>query len=62
MDEPNEQSESHSDPDSFLESVFSQLGDEEEQTEAADDDETGFSMGLLRRRRMGTAAKDITEG
>ncbi len=63
MDQPEEQPEGHSDPDSFLESVFSQLGEEEEQTEAADDDdETGFSMGLLRRRRMGTAAKDITDG
>ncbi len=63
MDQPEEQPEGHADPDSFLESVFSQLGEEEEQTEAADDDdETGFSMGLLRRRRMGTAAKDITDG
>mgnify|MGYP000618018365 CR=1 FL=1 len=39
-----------------------QLGEQEEQPEADDEDETGFSMGLLRRRRMGTAAKDITEG
>ena len=62
MDEPEEQPGGQSDPDSFLESVFSQLGEEDEQTEAADDDETGFSMGLLRRRRMGTAAKDINEG
>jgi hypothetical protein len=62
MDKPEERPDVQSDPDSFLESVFSQLGEEEERTEAADDDETGFSMGLLRRRRMGTAAKDITEG
>ncbi len=62
MDQPEEQSDGQSDPDSFLESVFSQLGEQEEQTEAADDDETGFSMGLLRRRRMGAASKDITEG
>lgn len=63
MDQSEKQSDAPSDPDSFLESVFSQLGDEEEQTESAeDDDETGFSMGLLRRRRMGTAAKDIVEG
>jgi hypothetical protein len=62
MDQPERQPEGQSDPDSFLESVFSQLGEQEEQTEADDEDETGFSMGLLRRRRMGTAAKDITEG
>ncbi len=62
MEQPSEQPEGPSDPDSFLESVFSQLGEEEEQSESADDDETGFSMGLLRRRRMGAAAKDITEG
>lgn len=62
-DKSEEPQQGPSDPDSFLESVFSQLGEEEEQTEAADDDdETGFSMGLLRRRRMGTAAKDIVEG
>lgn len=61
MDESEEQPKGQSDPDSFLESVFSQLGEEEELSEAVDDDdETGFSMGLLRRRRMGTAAKDIT--
>lgn len=54
-----------SDPDSFLESVFSQLNeDDEEATDETDetDDETGFSMGLLRRRRMGAAARDITQG
>jgi hypothetical protein len=62
VDQSEQPSDGPSDPDSFLESVFSQLGEQEEQTESADDDETGFSMGLLRRRRMGTAAKDITEG
>jgi hypothetical protein len=62
--QPEDKQEGPSDPDSFLESVFSQLGEEDagELTEVADDDdETGFSMGLLRRRRMGTAAKDITD-
>ena len=50
-----------SDPDSFLESVFSQLNEGDETADESDEDETGFSMGLLRRRRMGTAARDITE-
>lgn len=50
------------DPDSFLESVFSQLNDDTEDGEPSEDDETGFSMGLLRRRRMGAAAREITEG
>ncbi len=55
------------DPDSFLESVFSQLNDDTEDAEngedgeLSEDDETGFSMGLLRRRRMGAAARDITQ-
>ncbi len=49
------------DTDSFLESVFSQLNDVPEgEADGEDDDETGFSMGLLRRRRMGTAARDLT--
>jgi hypothetical protein len=61
METPQEKADAPSDPDSFLESVFSQLSDDGEQTESTDD-ETGFSMGLLRRRRMGTAARDITEG
>ncbi len=61
MDTPEEKSDGPSDPDSFLESVFSQLSDDGEQTESTED-ETGFSMGLLRRRRMGTAARDISEG
>ena len=56
--------DSADDTDSFLESVFSQLNDvseEPEETEGDEhDDETGFSMGLLRRRRMGTAARDLT--
>lgn len=49
------------DPDSFLESVFSQLNEDSDESVSSDDDETGFSMGLLRRRRMGAAARDITE-
>jgi len=43
------------DADAFLESVFSQLDEPEAE------EETGFSMGLLRRRRMGPLSKDITE-
>jgi hypothetical protein len=61
LETPEEKTDGPSDPDSFLESVFSQLSDDGEQTEPAED-ETGFSMGLLRRRRMGAAARDITEG
>jgi hypothetical protein len=44
------------DTDEFLESVFSQAEGSE-----ADEEETGFSMGLLRRRRMGPAARDIAD-
>jgi hypothetical protein len=61
METPGEKTDGPSDPDSFLESVFSQLSDDGDETESTED-ETGFSMGLLRRRRMGTAARDITEG
>lgn len=66
VDSPEETSDDDSadDTDSFLESVFSQLNDVSEEPEGAEsdehDDETGFSMGLLRRRRMGTAARDLT--
>ncbi len=52
------------DADRFLESVFSSLSDENETGPAKseeDDDETGFGMGLLRRRRMGAAARDISD-
>lgn len=47
--------------DSFLESVFSQMTEEDIPTDD-DTDEGGFNMGLLRRRRMGAASRDITEG
>lgn len=66
VDSPEETGgeDSVDDTDSFLESVFSQLNDVSEESEEAEsdehDDETGFSMGLLRRRRMGTAARDLT--
>ncbi len=50
------------DADAFLESVFSQLDEGEDDSGAEDSEETGFSMGLLRRRRMGAISKDITEG
>ena len=67
VDTPSETTDGiDSDPDSFLESVFSQLNDDTDEDEATNGeeatDETGFSMGLLRRRRMGAAARDITEG
>jgi hypothetical protein len=55
---------SENDADRFLESVFSSLSDEGEDKSAKaedDDDETGFGMGLLRRRRMGAAARDISD-
>ncbi len=42
------------DTDEFLESVFSQA-------EGAEEEETGFSMGLLRRRRMGPVSREITD-
>ena len=42
------------DTDEFLESVFSGA-------EKADEEESGFSMGLLRRRRMGPVSRDITD-
>lgn len=42
------------DTDEFLESVFSQA-------EGAEEEETGFSMGLLRRRRMGPVSRDISD-
>ena len=49
------------DADAFLESVFSQF-DESEGTPAEEgDDETGFSMGLLRRRRMGAVSKELSD-
>lgn len=66
VDSPEDASgdDSADDTDSFLESVFSQLDDVSADAEDAEsddhDDETGFSMGLLRRRRMGSAARDLT--
>ena len=45
------------DTDEFLESVFSQAEGGSQETE----EESGFSMGLLRRRRMGPVARDVTE-
>jgi hypothetical protein len=50
-----------SDADKFLESVFSSLSDDETGSDDGADDETGFGLGLLRRRRMGAAARDIPE-
>jgi hypothetical protein len=44
------------DTDQFLESVFSDAEDAGEEEE-----ESGFSMGLLRRRRMGPASRDISD-
>lgn len=46
------------DADRFLESVFSQLSEESEEKAA---DETGFGMGLLRRRRLGSISRDLNE-
>ncbi|HSJ28686.1 MAG TPA: DUF4388 domain-containing protein [Acidimicrobiia bacterium] len=48
------QGETEVDTDEFLESVFS-----EAETPASDEEESGFSMGLLRRRRMGPVARDL---
>ena len=45
------------DTDEFLESVFS----ETDGRAAEPEEESGFSMGLLRRRRMGPVARDVTE-
>ncbi len=49
------------DADAFLESVFSQFDETEETSAEEGDDETGFSMGLLRRRRMGAVSKELTD-
>ncbi|MFP5332449.1 MAG: DUF4388 domain-containing protein [Acidimicrobiia bacterium] len=43
------------DTDEFLEGVFA------EEIAEAEPEETGFSVGLLRRRRLGPAARDITD-
>jgi hypothetical protein len=45
------------DTDEFLESVFS----EAEAAGEVAEEESGFSMGLLRRRRMGPVARDLSE-
>lgn len=52
-----------SDADRFLESVFSSLTEQKDEAEKtpAEEDETGFGLGLLRRRRMGAAARDISD-
>jgi hypothetical protein len=44
------------DTDEFLESVFS----EADGRSVDNEEESGFSMGLLRRRRMGPVARDVT--
>lgn len=47
--------------DRFLESVFSQLNEPVAPTEPAEaEEDPNFGLGLLRRRRMGAAARDIT--
>ncbi len=43
------------DTDEFLESVFSEADGGSAETE----EESGFSMGLLRRRRMGPVSRDV---
>lgn len=48
---------SNVDTDEFLDSVFS----ETDGGGAEPEEESGFSMGLLRRRRLGPMAKDITD-
>lgn len=53
MDQPDGE---EVDTDEFLESVFA---DESSFTEESE--ETGFSMGLLRRRRLGPVARDMTD-
>lgn len=45
------------DTDEFLESVFSEADGGSGESE----EESGFSMGLLRRRRMGPVARDVTD-
>jgi hypothetical protein len=47
--------------DRFLESVFSQLNEPVAPAEPAEaEEDPNFGLGLLRRRRMGAAARDIT--
>jgi hypothetical protein len=53
-----EQEDPDNEADRFLESVFSSLSDDESAKPEKDDD-AGFGMGLLRRRRLGAAARDI---
>lgn len=62
MGTPEAPAKGEDDADAFLESVFSQLDEGDEAIPSEDSEETGFSMGLLRRRRMGAVSKDITEG
>ncbi len=49
----------NADADAFLESVFGEL--EESDAETTEPDQ-GFGVGLLRRRRMGAVARDLTDG
>lgn len=45
------------DTDRFLESVFADAGSDQ----SDDEEESGFSMGLLRRRRMGPMTRDLSD-
>ncbi len=60
--EPVTESGDGDEADRFLESVFSQLNEPAAATEeeVGAEDDGNFGLGLLRRRRMGTAARDIT--
>lgn len=56
-----EEADAGDEADRFLESVFSQLNEPApEDAEAGTEDDGNFGLGLLRRRRMGSAARDIT--
>ncbi len=56
----DDEDEEEQEADAFLESVFSQLNEPDAATEAPAEDDANFGLGLLRRRRMGAAARDIT--
>jgi hypothetical protein len=58
MGEPEAPAGKDTDADKFLESVFSSLSEEDAKEQ---EDETGFGLGLLRRRRMGAAARDLSD-
>ncbi len=55
-----EEDEEEQEADAFLESVFSQLNEPAQAPDAPAEDDANFGLGLLRRRRMGAAARDIT--